>query len=146
MYVVTECTDFTDVSFTNGMSRANRVTSFTCKCNLIYAHQKSAAFATPIYVELAHAEQHAGKTSYVEFHSKRIINLGTRDKNSFTTNMTLGWPIFTTLSQSLNKFYGHLLHRTFPNRKTCTLFDQILFRVLIKCDFHCTDYHEICIA
>jgi hypothetical protein len=75
------CTAFTKVSFTNGMSRSERVTSFTRKCNLIYAHQKSTAFPMPIYVELAHAEQHAGQISYTEFHSKRIINLGTRDRN-----------------------------------------------------------------
>jgi hypothetical protein len=40
MYVVTARTDFTKVSFTNGMSWGDRVTSFTRLCNLIYAHQK----------------------------------------------------------------------------------------------------------
>lgn len=55
MYIVTECTDFTNVSFTNGMSLGERVTSFTRQCTLIYAHQKCTAFPAPIYVELAHA-------------------------------------------------------------------------------------------
>jgi len=55
LYVVTECTEFTNVSFTNGMSWCERVTCFTRQCNLTSAHQKSTAFPAPIYVELARA-------------------------------------------------------------------------------------------
>jgi hypothetical protein len=102
MYVVTECTDYTNVSFTNGMSRGDRMTSFTRKCNLIYAHQKSTAFPEPIYVVLAHAEQHAGQISYAEFHPKRIINLGTRDRNSYITLSTIWLSVGRSLQLSQN--------------------------------------------
>jgi hypothetical protein len=83
------------------------------KCNFIYAQNESTAFLTPISTKVTNAQKDYVPSSGTEFHSNRIINLVSKNRNSFTpgSEVRLALRRFSWKSQCLNKVLWTSLHR-----------------------------------
>ena len=83
------------------------------KCNFIYAQNASTAFPTPISTKVTNAEQDYMQSSDTEFQPNRIINLESKNRNSFTpgSEVRLALRRFSWKSVSLNKVLWTSLHR-----------------------------------
>lgn len=57
------------------VTKYRRVSQYTSKSNLIYAHKKGVAFPTPIFTKLTNVERHDMQNYYAESHQIRIVNV-----------------------------------------------------------------------
>jgi len=83
------------------------------KCNFIYAHNDITAFPTPISTNVTNAQQDYVQSSGTGIHTNRIINLESKNRNSFTpgSRVRLALGRFSWKSQPLNKILWTSLHR-----------------------------------